>query len=88
MRDVIKAIKTENNTNTELEQTSKAQSKKEGDLERDENDIYFDFNKEFKDIYCNKRKKTAETDVGTIASNFKKIRQVCQERTGICIMDG
>ena len=44
MRDVIKAIKTESNTNTELEQTSKAQSKKVDDLEKDENDIYFDLN--------------------------------------------
>ena len=74
MRDLINAIKTETNTNMELEQTSKAQSKKIVDLERDENDIYFNFNNEFKDIYCNKHKKTAETDVGTIASNFKRIR--------------
>ena len=74
MRDVINAIKTETNTNMELEQTSKAQSKKIVDLERDENYIYFNFNNEFKDIYCNKHKKTAETDVGTIASNFKRIR--------------
>jgi hypothetical protein len=42
----------------------------------------------FKDIHINNRKKTAETDVGTIASNFKKIRKVYQERTGTCIMDG
>lgn len=32
MRDVINAIKTETNTNMELEQTSKAQSKKIVDL--------------------------------------------------------